>query len=130
MPLDRVAFETVVAAAAMIEGAIQAFNDHRWVHFACHGAQHAERPFESWFAMEDGKLTLIRIIQERHTCSEFAFLSACHAAQGDRSTPDEVLHLAAGLQFSGFNGEIRKLWKVDDAVAHRVVTQFYQKMFE
>ncbi|KAG9312088.1 hypothetical protein JVU11DRAFT_7372 [Chiua virens] len=130
MPLDRVAFESVTGAGATVEGAIQAFKSHRWAHLACHGAQHSERPFESWFAMGDGKLTLMGIIQERYTHSELAFLSACHTAQGDRSTPDEVLHLAAGMQFAGFNGVIGTLWKVDDAVAHQVVTRFYRKMFE
>ena len=125
-----VIFETVTGDAATIKGAVQAFRDHRWVHLACHGAQDAERPFGSWFAMGDGKLTLMRIIQERYTISEFAFLSACHAAAGDRSTPDEVLHLAAGMQFAGFNGVIGTLWRVDDAVAHQVVTRFYREMFK
>ena len=129
MPSD-VKFEIVTGNAATVEGAVQAFRDHRWVHLACHGAQHATRPFESWFAMGDGKLTLMRIIQERYTNSEFAFLSACHTAVGDGSTPDEVLHLAAGLQFAGFNGVIGTLWKVDDAVAHQVVTRFYKEMFK
>ena len=125
-----VIFETVTGDAATIKGAVQAFRDHRWVHLACHGAQDAERPFGSWFAMGDGQLTLMRIIQERYTISEFAFLSACHAAAGDRSTPDEVLHLAAGMQFAGFNGVIGTLWRVDDAVAHQVVTRFYREMFK
>ena len=129
MPLN-VTFETVTGAEATIEGAVQAFRDHRWVHVACHGAQHAKKPFDSWFAMGDGQLTLMRIIQERYTNSEFAFLSACHTAVGDESTPDEVLHLAAGMQFAGFNGVIGTLWKVDDAVAHQVVTRFYQEMFK
>ena len=122
-------FDTITGGGATIEGAVQAFRDHRWVHVACHGAQHAEKPFDSWFAMGDGKLTLMRIIQERYTNSEFAFLSACHTAVGDASTPDEVLHLAAGMQFAGFNGVIGTLWRVDDAVAHQVVTQFYKEMF-
>ena len=129
MPPD-VKFETITGEAATIEGAVQAFRDHRWVHVACHGAQHATKPFDSWFAMGDGKLTLMRIIQERYTNSEFAFLSACHTAVGDASTPDEVLHLAAGMQFAGFNGVIGTLWRVDDAVAHRFVTRFYQEMFK
>ena len=129
MPPD-VKFETVIGDAATIEGAVQAFRDHRWVHLACHGAQHAKKPFESWFAMGDGKLTLMRIIQERYTNSEFAFLSACHTAVGDKSTPDEVLHLAAGMQFAGFNGVIGTLWRVDDAVAHQVVIRFYKEMFQ
>ena len=129
MPPD-VQFETVTGDAATTEGAVQAFRDHRWVHVACHGAQHATKPFDSWFAMGDGKLTLMRIIQERYTNSEFAFLSACHTAVGDASTPDEVLHLAAGMQFAGFNGVIGTLWRVDDAVAHRFVTRFYREMFK
>ena len=124
-----VSFETVTGDAATIEGAVQAFRDHRWVHLACHGAQHATKPFDSWFAMGDGQLTLMRIIQERYIDSEFAFLSACHTALGDESTPDEVIHLAAGMQFAGFNGVIGTLWRVDDAVAHQVVTRFYREMF-
>jgi len=129
MPSD-VEFETVTGEVATTDGAVQAFRDHRWVHVACHGAQHATKPFDSWFAMGDGKLTLMRIIQERYTNSEFAFLSACHTAVGDASTPDEVLHLAAGMQFAGFNGVIGTLWRVDDAVANRFVTRFYQEMFK
>ena len=129
MPPD-VTFDVVTGKAATIEGTVQTFRDHRWVHLACHGAQHAERPFDSGFAMGDGKLTLMRIIQERYTNSEFAFLSACHTAVGDASTPDEALHLAAGMQFAGFNGVIGTLWRVDDAVAHQVVTHFYKEMFK
>ena len=63
--------------------------------------------------MQDGKLMVMRIIQERYTNSEFAFL---YVAVGDRSTP--VLHLAAGIQSTGFNGAIRTLWRVDDAITH------------
>ena len=93
------------------------------MHVACREARHATKSFESWFAMGDGKLTLMRIIQERYANSEFAFLSACHTAVGDASTPDEVrVHLAAGMQFAGFNRVIVTLRKVDDAVAHRFVT--------
>ncbi|KAG2139846.1 uncharacterized protein EDB93DRAFT_1298115 [Suillus bovinus] len=49
---------------------------------------------------------------------------------GDEETPDEVIHLAAGLQFSGFKSVIGTLWQVDDAVAKHVVEAFYQSMFE
>ena len=129
MPPDSVTFESVTGAAASTEGALQAFREHCWIHVACHGAQHATKPFDSWFAMGDGKLTLMRIIQERFTNSEFAFLSACHTAVGDASTPNEVLHLAAGMQFAGFNGVIGTLWRVDDSIAHQVVTRFYKEMF-
>ena len=62
--------------------------------------------------------------------SGFAFLSACHTAVGDASTLHEMLHLAAGMQFAGFNGVIWTLWRVDDAIAHEVVTRFYREMFK
>ncbi|KAG1778158.1 hypothetical protein EV702DRAFT_1044841 [Suillus placidus] len=61
--------------------------------------------------------------------AEFAFLSACHTAVGDEETPDEVIHLAAGLQFSGFKSVVGTLWEVDDAVAKHVVEAFYTYMF-
>jgi hypothetical protein len=56
-------------------------------------------------------------------------LSACHTAVGDEETPDEVIHLAAGLQFSGFKSVVGTLWEVDDAVAKHVVKAFYENMF-
>ncbi|KAG1862763.1 CHAT domain-containing protein [Suillus subalutaceus] len=62
--------------------------------------------------------------------AEFAFLSACHTAVGGEKTPDEVIHLAAGLQFSGFKSVIGTLWVVEDAVAKHVVEAFYEKMFK
>lgn len=107
---QTVSFETVTGDAATIDGAVQAFRDHRWVHLACHGAQDAKKPLEPWVAMRDGPLTLMRIIQGRYTHSEFAFLPACHTAVGNESTPDEVFRLAAGMQFAGFNGVIGTLW--------------------
>ncbi|KAG2114089.1 hypothetical protein BD769DRAFT_1754181 [Suillus cothurnatus] len=49
---------------------------------------------------------------------------------GDEETPHEVIHLAAGLQFSGFKSVIGTLWEVDDSVAQHVVEAFYKNMFK
>ncbi|KAG1830068.1 hypothetical protein DFJ58DRAFT_750614 [Suillus subalutaceus] len=76
----------------------------------------------------DKPLTLLDIMEKDIPHAEFAFLSACHTAVGDEKTPDEVIHLAAGLQFSGFKSVIGTLWVVDDAVAKHVVEAFYKKM--
>jgi hypothetical protein len=48
---------------------------------------------------------------------------------GDEETPDEVIHFAAGLQFSGFKSVVVTLWEVNDAVAKHVVEAFYKYMF-
>ncbi|KAG2151575.1 uncharacterized protein EDB93DRAFT_1138204, partial [Suillus bovinus] len=42
---------------------------------------------------------------------EFAFLSTCETAVGDFRTPDEVIHLVAGLQFAGVDSVVGTMWK-------------------
>ncbi|KAG1803600.1 uncharacterized protein HD556DRAFT_1523604 [Suillus plorans] len=66
-------------------------------------------------------LTLLDIVEKHLPHAEFAFLLACHTAVGDEETPDEVVRLAAGIQFSGFKNVVGTLWEVDDAVAKHVV---------
>ncbi|KAG1746151.1 CHAT domain-containing protein [Suillus lakei] len=111
-------------------GVLEALRRNTWVHLACHGKQDREQPYNSRFAMRDKPLTLLDIMENDAPQAEFAFLSACHTAVGDEQTPDEVIHLAAGLQFSGFKSVIGTLWVVDDAVAKHVVEAFYEKMFK
>ncbi|KAG1796078.1 CHAT domain-containing protein, partial [Suillus plorans] len=57
---------------------------------------------------------------------QFAFLSACETAVGVLSTPDEVIHLAAGLQFAGVKSVVGTLWKVNDSTMQRLVEAFYK----
>ncbi|KAG2029056.1 CHAT domain-containing protein [Suillus americanus] len=109
-------------------GALNVLQRNTWVHLACHGKQDREQPYYSCFAMRDRPLTLLDIMEKDIPHAEFAFLSACHTAVGDEKTPDEVIHLAAGLQFSGFKSVIGTLWVVDDAVAKHVVEAFYKNM--
>ncbi|KAG1869921.1 CHAT domain-containing protein [Suillus subluteus] len=109
-------------------GALDALQRNTWMHLACHGKQDREQPYYSCFAMRDKPLTLLDIMEKDIPNAEFAFLSACHTAVGDEKTPDEVIHLAAGLQFSGFKSVIGTLWVVDDAVAKHVVEAFYKNM--
>ncbi|KAG2033441.1 CHAT domain-containing protein [Suillus americanus] len=121
---------TISGDAATRIGALQALQDNNWVHLACHGKQDREQPYNSHFVMKDEPITLLDIMEKDIPHAEFAFLSACHTAVGDEETPDEVIHLAAGLQFSGFKSVIGTLWEVDDAVAKHVVKAFYENMFK
>ncbi|KAG2343859.1 TPR-like protein [Suillus weaverae] len=116
--------------AATRAGALEALQGNTWVHLACHGKQDSAQPYNSHFVMRDEHLTLLDIMERDIPHAEFAFLSACHTAVGDEETPDEVIHLAAGLQFSGFKSVVGTLWEVDDAVAQHVVKAFYTNMFE
>ncbi|KAG0698316.1 CHAT domain-containing protein [Suillus ampliporus] len=121
---------TLSGDAATQAGALEALQRNTWVHLACHGKQDRDQPYHSRFAMRDKPLTLLDIMENDAPQAEFAFLSACHTAVGDEETPDEVIHLAAALQFSGFKSVIGTLWVVDDDVAKHVVEAFYENMFE
>ncbi|KAG1871527.1 CHAT domain-containing protein [Suillus subluteus] len=120
---------TISGDAATRAGALKALEENTWVHLACHGKQDPTQPYNSHFVMRAENLTLLDIMERDIPHAEFAFLSACHTAVGDEETPDEVFHLAAGLQFSGFKSVIGTLWEVDDAVAKHVVEAFYKYMF-
>jgi CHAT domain-containing protein len=115
--------------AATRANALDALQQNTWVHLACHGKQDRTQPYNSHFVMRDEHLTLLDIMERDIPHAEFAFLSVCHTAVGDEETPDEVIHLAAGLQFSGFKSVIGTLWEVDDGVAKHVVEAFYRYMF-
>ncbi|KAG1720955.1 CHAT domain-containing protein [Suillus paluster] len=123
-------FSTLSGDEATQAGALDALRRNTWVHLACHGKQDREQPYNSRFAMRDKPLTLLDIMENDTPQAEFAFLSACHTAVGDEETPDEVIHLAAGLQFSGFKSVIGTLWVVDDEVAKHVVEAFYENIFK
>ncbi|KAG1730520.1 CHAT domain-containing protein [Suillus paluster] len=125
-----VKFTTLSGDSATRAGALDALQCNTWVHLACHGKQDREQPYNSRFAMRDEPLTLLDIMENDTPQAEFAFLSACHTAVGDEETPDEVIHLAAGMQFSGFKSVIGTLWAVDDAVVKHVVEAFYENLFK
>ncbi|KAG1753662.1 CHAT domain-containing protein [Suillus paluster] len=129
LPPD-VKFTSLSGGEATQAGALDALQRNTWVHLACHGKQDREQPYNSRFAMRDKPLTLLDIMENDTPQAEFAFLSACHTAVGDEETPDEVIHLAAGLHFSGFKSVIGTLWVVDDEVVKHVVEAFYENMFK
>jgi tetratricopeptide (TPR) repeat protein len=121
---------TISGEAATRVGALEALQENTWVHLACHGKQDPKQPYNSHFVMRDEPLTLLDIMKRDTPHAEFAFLSACHTAVGDEEMPDEIIHLAAGLQFSGFKSVVGTLWEVNDGVAKHVVEAFYTNMFK
>ncbi|KIJ64560.1 hypothetical protein HYDPIDRAFT_28497 [Hydnomerulius pinastri MD-312] len=109
--------------------ALAALKTHSYAHLACHGMQEPDQPFDSHFAMFDGPLSLLDIVQTNlGQETEFAFLSACQTATGDKDAPDEVIHLAAALQFSGIRNVVGTMWSVDDSVVSHLIEAFYRFM--
>ena len=123
-------FTSLTDSDATIQGALNALSRHQWLHLACHGVPNRAKPFNSSFAMRDGPLTITDIIRSRLQNPEFAFLSACHTTVGHASSPDEAIHLAAAMQFSGFRSVIGSMWSVDDEVAGQIVSAFYRNLVD
>ncbi|KAG8215789.1 CHAT domain-containing protein [Butyriboletus roseoflavus] len=62
--------------------------------------------------------------------AQFAYLSACHTTVGDEESPDEIIHLAASMQFAGFRSVIGTMWAVDDAHTTSITSKFYENMVD
>ncbi|KAG1809808.1 CHAT domain-containing protein [Suillus plorans] len=123
-----VSFSKITSVDATKSKALSALQDNTWFHLACHGTQRMDEPFKSAFLMRDQPLSLLDIAQMDLSRHQFAFLSACETAVGTFSTPDEVIHLAAGLQFAGVKSVVGTLWKVDDSTVQRLVEAFYKNL--
>ncbi|KAG8870913.1 hypothetical protein FRB98_001261, partial [Tulasnella sp. 332] len=102
-----------------------------WAHFACHAKQFPSEPFKSHFSFQTRgvPLTLLDILRNGLPHAELAVLSACHSAAGDDSTPDEVIHLTAGMLFVGFRGVVGTMWAMSDEDGPVFTKDFYTFMF-
>ena len=118
---------TAATSAAVIDG----FRHHQFVHFACHGTLEAKKPFEAGFELCGGeRLTLLEIVRSDLPTAEFAFLSACHTAEvSEGSVVDEVLHLAAAVQYCGFRSVVGTMWAMVDDDGRDLAEHFYKALF-
>ncbi|KAF8993597.1 CHAT domain-containing protein [Cyathus striatus] len=115
---------------ATVHTVSKALIQHTWLHFACHADQNDEYPFHSAFFMYDGPLKLSKLMRLDLTRVQFAYLSACLTAAGDAALPDECIHLAAGMQFSGVRSVIATMWTVYDQIAVRATRRVYHHLFK
>lgn len=60
--------------------------------------------------------------------ANLAFLAACHSAAGDKGVPDEILSLAAAIQFCGFRSVVGTLWTMSDKDGPELAQKFYSYM--
>ncbi|KAJ8582404.1 hypothetical protein M405DRAFT_885320 [Rhizopogon salebrosus TDB-379] len=127
-PAPTISFTKITSVKSTKSRALNNLRDNHWLHFACHGTQNLGKPFKSAFLMRDEPLTLLDITQTDLSRHEFAFLSACETAVGDFTTPDEVIHLAAALQFAGVKSVIGTFWSVNDSTVQRLVEAFYRNL--
>jgi CHAT domain-containing protein len=83
------------------------------VHLACHGIQDDGNATQSGFYLGDGRLTIEKLMKLKLEDAFLAFLSACETAKGDKEQPDQAMHLAAAMLFSGFKAVVATMWYVE-----------------
>jgi CHAT domain-containing protein len=83
------------------------------VHLACHGVQDETNATQSGFCLGDGRLTILKLMELKLDHAFVAFLSACETAKGDKAQPDQAMHLAAAMLFSGFKSVVATMWYVN-----------------
>jgi len=107
---------TLFSARAKPAAVLENLRDHRFAHIVCHGILEPGKPFDASFKLHKGKrLQLLDIVRSQLPDAEFAFLSACHTAElTEESIADEVIHLAAAVQFCGFRSVVGTMWAMAD----------------
>jgi CHAT domain-containing protein len=105
-----------------------ALKKHRWAHFACHAIQNTESPANSAFLMHDAPLELFDIMRSSFSHAELAVLSACQTATGDTKLPQEAVHLAAGMLFSGYSSVVATMWSINDDDGPLLARELYSHL--
>jgi CHAT domain-containing protein len=98
-------------------------------HVSCHGHQDVHDPIDSGFILRDEKLRLAELMQLKLPHARLAFLSACETAKGDKNQPDQVVHLAAAMLFTGFSSVIGTMWSMGDVDGPIVAECVYRDLF-
>jgi CHAT domain-containing protein len=123
--------KNLISQQATRPAVLDALRHHPFCHFACHGVLTTGRPFEAALVLHGGEnLTLLDIVRSQLPDAEFAFLASCHTAElSDENIPDEVLHLAAAVHYSGFRSVIGAMWAMADEDGRDLAKYFYRSMF-
>ncbi|CUA67233.1 hypothetical protein RSOLAG22IIIB_07288 [Rhizoctonia solani] len=126
----HVEFSELTGNNATKSAALDAMEQHDWVHLACHAHQNVGDATESGFFLHDGILDLASINRRSFKNKGLAFLSACQTATGDEKLPDEAVHLASGMLIAGYASVIATMWSVVDEDAPFVADRVYAQLME
>ena len=115
----------LIGPLAIRADVLTAIAAHSWVHLSCHASQQQDDPASSGLALWDGALTITDLAAQLIQHRDLAFLSACQTAAGSTRHLDEAIHLAAAMQFLGYQHVIATMWTIADSPAPRVARTFY-----
>lgn len=122
----------IVLHGAAQQVLIDILPDVHLCHFACHGVSDPLDPSNSQLLIQDWEthpLSVKDIAQLRLQDSQFAYLSACSAADCKVETLlDESINLATAFQLAGFPSVVGTLWPIHDHYSVEVAEEVYVGM--
>lgn len=110
---------------------------YRYLHFATHSIFNSQYPELSGLILslykpngdsEDGYLRL-NDIYNMNLSADLVVLSACQTGIGKNVNGEGLIGLTRGFMYAGASRVVAGLWKVDDAATSRLMTKFYDGMF-
>lgn len=102
------------------------------LHMACHGTQSPQNPdpLSSSLHMYDRPFLMNHLMMLPILYGALAVLSACETATLEsQSSPDEMLHMGAAIQYLGFRGVIASMWAIEDKDGPEVASSMYAQLF-
>ena len=87
------------------------------LHFAMHGTFDAAMPQASSLHFEDGRVTLLDILNDWRLRADLVVLSACESGMGHVISGDEVMALTRGMFHAGAAAVVASLYRVRDEIA-------------
>ena len=125
LPPERlIVMEDTAATRARV---YRALGECAAVHFGCHGHMDWHQPSKSGVVLDDGTLTVTDIVATGGR-GDLAVLSACRTASSGLANPDEVVHIAAALHYTGWRHVVATLSSVDDRIAADVTCELYSRL--
>jgi CHAT domain-containing protein len=121
--LTEISGKSATAAAVL-----RTLSRHRWAHFDCHSIKHPRNPWHNGLVLHDQNLTVKDFARMRGDRPEFTFLAACVTALTDEDLPDEMVTLAAAMQYTGCQHVIGTLTPPTDRSTTRVTEAVYEAM--
>ena len=104
---------------------------HNWVCFTCHKTA-ATNLFDPALLLHNhDTFNLNDIIRPRLPNAKFVLLAAFHTVeQSEIGLPNEILHLAGAMQFSGFRSVIGTLCAMGNKDGPKIARWFYEEVLE
>ncbi|KAF9061095.1 CHAT domain-containing protein [Rhodocollybia butyracea] len=109
-----------------VEKAIAMLPEAAVLHFCSHGIQDSSNPLQSGFVFPDGLLTVSKLMELEMPNAQFAFLSACETAMGDKTRPDQAIHLAAAMLHVGLSSVVGTMWSMGDMDGPEIAFKIYK----